>query len=129
MKYFVIVVLLFICISSHAQETGYIPKHKTVILIDSKADHKYILDSSHLVIDCYDECDKKIWTFDFRKYPLYNKPRYWRDYEITYMSLRVLDYPYFPIEDRDKKALWISWDKCSGYVDLKTGKFREYGCD
>ena len=36
---------------------------------------------------------------------------------------------YYPKLNKDEKVIWINFDKCAGYLDLKTGKYRGYGCD
>ena len=122
-------ILLFLHFSSRGQIATIIPS-KTAVLKDSMTNCIYVLDTSHKYITAYNYKGDSLWTsytivsaFDIRHTNI--KP-----VEIRLMKFGNISDAFTAVEkSKDEKVIWISHDKCSGYIDLKTGKYHVYGCD
>ena len=113
--------------SSFGQRVIIIPC-KTAILIDSSTNCRYILDSTHRFITAYNSCNEFLWSsFACRNDQIYHSTI---PVEISVMMFRKISdfWPQYK-QSNDKKVIWINFDYCGGYIDLKTGVYRDYGCD
>ena len=139
-------ILLVLHFSSLAQIAIVIPS-KTAILTDSVTNYIYILDTSHKYITAYNSKGQFFWKshtsisnylpyLNFQNGKSDNSKSYY-DFDTDTISVKIRSMAFGKNTDnfnsvnkgRDEKVIWVSHDMCSGYFDLKTGKYHLWGCD
>ena len=109
-----LLIFLFFHFSSFGQKAA-ITFSQIATLKDSAANCVYTLDSSHTNITAYNSHGQFLWNF------------------YTCNGSTVPDENIKPVEIYAMKLegiiLWISYTKCVGSIDVKTGKFHPGDCD